>query len=112
MTHQMGLYSEYFPLIQSGVKTIEVRLNDAKRQLVQVGDHIEFIDPSNTCSNFKVQVMNLTIYRSFYELYLNTPFDKMGCLNWSMEQMIEGTYEIYSKAQEDEFGALAIEIRL
>lgn len=42
MLHQMKLKSEPFYKIKSGSKIIELRLNDVKRQQVQVGDFIEF----------------------------------------------------------------------
>ena len=49
MLHKMKLNSKPFESIKSGSKTIELRLNDEKRQQVSVGDFIEFSltdDPS------------------------------------------------------------------
>ena len=40
--HRMKLQTSPFKKIQNGSKTIELRLNDEKRQQVQVGDFIEF----------------------------------------------------------------------
>lgn len=40
--HQMRLHPEPFEKIKNGTKIIEMRLNDEKRQKVQIGDKIEF----------------------------------------------------------------------
>ena len=42
MAHKMNLNPEPFAMIRSGQKTIELRLNDEKRQKINVGDSIEF----------------------------------------------------------------------
>jgi len=42
MLHQMKLQPSPFEKIKNGSKTIEVRLNDEKRQLLKVGDEIQF----------------------------------------------------------------------
>lgn len=46
MLHKMGLYEEPFQSIVAGKKVIEIRLNDEKRQAVQVDDLIEFTNLS------------------------------------------------------------------
>lgn len=38
----MNLHNEPFDLIKNGTKTIELRLNDEKRQLLKENDIIEF----------------------------------------------------------------------
>ena len=42
MKHEMRLLPKPFELICSGVKTVEIRLNDEKRKKIQVGDTITF----------------------------------------------------------------------
>ena len=42
MIHEMKLNKEPFEKIRDGKKTIELRLNDEKRQRVRVGDSIVF----------------------------------------------------------------------
>lgn len=51
MTHYMKLRENPFIAMKTGYKTIELRLNDEKRQTLNIGDSIVFqsIDsPSNT----------------------------------------------------------------
>ncbi len=42
MKHRMNLNNNPFNLIKNGTKTIELRLNDEKRQLLKENDFIEF----------------------------------------------------------------------
>lgn len=44
MQHIMRLNPLPFKMIASGEKTIELRLNDEKRRLINVGDEITFIN--------------------------------------------------------------------
>ena len=71
----MRLHKEPFELIKSGSKTIELRLNDEKRQLINVGDKITF---ENRSDGEKIQVKGLGLhkYPSFEELYNH--FDKVS----------------------------------
>ena len=61
MLHQMGLYQEPFQSIVSGKKIVEIRLNDPKRQAVQVKDQIEF---TNLSTNEQV-IVQVTARQSF-----------------------------------------------
>ena len=42
MVHEMRLNDEPFQAIKDGTKTIEMRLYDEKRRMIQVGDVIRF----------------------------------------------------------------------
>jgi ASC-1-like (ASCH) protein len=111
MIHQMTLYEEYFESIKTGKKTVEVRLNDAKRRKINVGDLIEFVNVSNQTDTLTIKVIDLRQYATFKEMYQNIPFSEFDCDGWSMEDMIDGTYEIYTPEQEQEWGTLAITIK-
>lgn len=107
----MGLFKEYFEAIQSGKKTVEVRLNDAKRRNIHLGDAIEFVCVPEQNETFLVQVIDLQRYDTFREMYEHIPFRYFDCEGWSMQEMLEGTYEIYSPEQEKQWGTLAITIK-
>lgn len=109
--HKMGLYEEYFDSIKEGKKIVEVRLNDQKRRAIKVGDTIEFISVSEPSKTLKVSVINLREYNTFEEMYRNIPFKDFDCEDWSMKEMIDGTYDIYTREQEKQWGTLAITIR-
>ncbi|MGE7022462.1 ASCH domain-containing protein [Solibacillus cecembensis] len=111
IVHQMGLYGEYFTAIKEGKKTVEVRLNDEKRRTIKIGDIIEFIRVPEQNETLQVQVTNLRKYDTFKEMYENIPFQDFDCEGWSMKEMVEGTYEIYTPEQENRWGTLAITIK-
>lgn len=112
MKHTMSLFNEPFAAIKSGRKTVEIRLHDEKRRLIQVGDHIEFEKLPDKHERIEVCVEQLMIFKTFEEMYRTIPFKDFGCEGWSMDEMIDGTYEIYTPEQESEWGTLAIRIRL
>jgi ASC-1-like (ASCH) protein len=107
----MGLYGEYFEPIKKGKKKVEVRLNDDKRRKIKVGDTIEFIKVSKQDETLKVQVTELRKYETFQAMYEDIPFQDFDCDGWTMNEMIKGTYEIYTPEQEKEWGTLAISIK-
>ena len=47
MKYNMKLNNEPFNLIKNGTKTVELRLNDEKRKLLNIGDKIEFTNITN-----------------------------------------------------------------
>ncbi|SCZ11785.1 ASCH domain-containing protein [Alkaliphilus peptidifermentans] len=110
MIHQMGLYGKYFEIIKDGKKKVEVRLNDEKRRKINVGDTIEFINASDLNEILKVQVVELRKFVTFKDMYESIPFKDFGCEGWTIKEMLEKTYEIYTLEQEKEWGTLAITI--
>ncbi|MFA9559454.1 ASCH domain-containing protein [Evansella sp. AB-rgal1] len=111
MIHQMGLYGEYFDSIKKGKKKVEVRLNDEKRRKIEVGDSIKFIKVPEQDETLQVQVSDLKIYDTFEAMYEEIPFQDFDCEGWTMQEMIAGTYQIYTPEQEKKWGTLAIFIK-
>ena len=74
MKHEMKLNNGPFKRIKNGTKTIELRLNDEKRQLLKIKDLIEFTNRTNN-EKMLVEITNLYHYPSFKELYKH--FDKV-----------------------------------
>ena len=60
----------------------------------------------------KVRVTELRKYNTFREMYENIPFEDFDCEGWAMEEMVDGTYEIYTPEQEKEWGTVAITITI
>ena len=71
----MRLHKGPFELIKNGSKTIELRLYDEKRQMINVGDTITFENRSDG-DKIKVKVIALHKYPNFEELYKH--FDKVS----------------------------------
>ncbi|MFL2106348.1 ASCH domain-containing protein [Desemzia sp. FAM 23991] len=77
-----------------------MRLNDEKRRLIKVWDTIEFIKVPEQDETLEVKVKELRMYDTFKEMYEDIPFKDFDCKNWTMAEMIDGTYEIYTLEQE------------
>ena len=67
--HKMKLKPEYYNFIINGTKRIEIRLNDEKRQLIKIGDVIEFKKESDLNDTFKAKVVGLLRYNSFEDMF-------------------------------------------
>jgi ASC-1-like (ASCH) protein len=76
-THEAHRDPEWFELILSGQKTIEARLNDAKRQAYKVGDFIK-INNRGDDRAFHVEIVELIHRPSFAELLRDTPPQQFG----------------------------------
>ena len=75
MVHKMTLWNDPFDLIKSGMKTVEMRLNDEKRQSINVGDTLSFTNVK-TNEVINVLVIEKVIYKDFYDLYKH--YDKIS----------------------------------
>lgn len=111
MTHYMNLNSEPFEMIKSGVKTIELRLCDEKRQKIKIGDEIEFTDVKDSNKKLIVSVAALHKFASFAELYKNLPLLKCGYTHEDVFTAKPEDMELYySKEKQLKYGVLGIEI--
>lgn len=112
MLHEMKLFPKPFAAIRSGRKTIELRLNDEKRQMIAIGDTVRF---TNTVSGETLEADVIALHRfgSFFALYAALPLDKCG---YSKEELSTAAPEdmsaYYSPEQQAKYGALGIEIKV
>lgn len=109
--HHMKLKAEPFHKIRDGIKTIELRLNDEKRQKVQAGDYIEFTLIDNPSEKLITRVVKLHHFTDFRELYASLPKEKLG---YSADETPEPDHmdAYYPKEKQQKYGALGIELRL
>ncbi|SDZ11322.1 ASC-1 homology (ASCH) domain-containing protein [Bacillus sp. 166amftsu] len=74
-------------------------------------DEIEFINLT-TKETIRVKVTELKCYKTFQEMYKDINKELMDCANWSLEEMLTSTYELYTKEQEQKWGTVAIEVEV
>ncbi|MBO4251380.1 MAG: hypothetical protein J5911_01815 [Clostridia bacterium] len=108
----MTLTDEPFKKIYDGEKTVEVRLNDAKRQRLQVGDIVQFIRKDHFRDHIRTEVVALYKFDSFAELFRSDLFVKTGFSGCTAEDAADKMYEYYDAADERKYGVLAIEIKI
>lgn len=110
MTHNMRLWDDAFKTIKEKTKTIELRLNDEKRQAIRTNDLIVF---ENVLSKEKLSAMVVGIqsYKDFEELYSH--YHKIEIGYGQDEQANPKDMErYYSKEEITKFGVLAIRIKV
>ena len=110
MKHKMKLHNGPFESIKNGTKTVEMRLNDEKRQLINIGDTIEF-ENRITFEIIRVSVIGLVKFKNFDELY--NSFDKL-VIGYNIEDIANplDMEKYYSKEEITKYGVLAILIKL
>ncbi len=107
----MGVNPDQFDLIRAGSKTIEIRLNDEKRRRLHVGDVICFRNVADETQRLDRRVKKLRRFTTFAELYGRySPVSVGSAPTDDIAQMVADTYTIYTPAQEQRWGVVAIEI--
>jgi len=101
MEHQMKLNESPFDRIRSGIKRIEIRLFDEKRQTLNIGDIITFSKLPNLNESFPVKIISLLRYKTFQDFVDNFPMKYFWYSdNHNKQIFIESIYQIYSKEEE------------
>ncbi|MDE6789703.1 MAG: GNAT family N-acetyltransferase [Ruminococcus sp.] len=111
MLHHMKLREAPFKKIKNGSKTIELRLNDEKRQKVQVGDFIEFSLIDNPKEKIQTRVTALHRFDRFQELYATLPKEKLGYTP-SDTPSSDHMNAYYSNEEQERYGVIGIEIEV
>lgn len=110
MIHYMNLVPTAFVKIADGNKTIELRLNDEKRQRINVEDTVVF-NCSSTKDIITAQISGLHKFSNFKELYNALPLEKCG---YTVAELDTAHYtdmeQYYNKEQLEKYGALGIEL--
>lgn len=124
-TFVMHLADESFAAVKSGKKSVELRLFDEKRKLIDFGDYIEFVRLGHEDERIKMKVKSFDIEQSFEELFSlkrysededgkvieirKYPPETMGFRKGaSIKDMVLGMRKYYSEKEEKENGVMAI----
>jgi ASC-1-like (ASCH) protein len=105
----MQLHPGPFFLMQTKIKKSELRLNDEKRQLIMIGDTIEFSNQENSQEKIRTEVTYLHHYPDFKSLFEEVKSDYPDD---DMEGFVQGMYKYYTPGDELRYGALEIGIKL
>jgi ASC-1-like (ASCH) protein len=108
--HALQLATIPFDAIMSGQKTIESRLYDEKRQLIQLGDEIIFTNREAPQQTVTVSVVGLLRYDTFGSLFRHNEPSKFG--GESVEWLEDQINEFYSIDEQRENGVVGIEFIL
>jgi len=109
-THSLKLASGPFNTIASGQKVIESRLYDDKRQLIKIGDIIEFTNREFPDQKVSVKVTGLLLYETFHDLFSHNSPQKFG--GESVEWLENQINEFYSIEEQKLNGVVGIEFEV
>lgn len=112
MIHEMKLKSIYFEKIKGGQKIYEIRLNDEKRKIIDVGDIIIFKKEPDLQESIKAIVKDLIYFTSFKEMANTLPLDKVGFDHMTKDEVESIYYSFYSLENEARHGVVAIKIEV
>jgi ASC-1-like (ASCH) protein len=104
----MKLQQSPFEKIRRGIKTIEIRLNDEKRQELEVGDTIKFslIDqPEVTIKTEVLELLHFATFKELFEVFTPASYGSSSQDEW------EKMYRYYPKAKEAKYGVLGIRLK-
>lgn len=110
MEHRMNLWDSPFNHIKQGSKTVELRLNDEKRQLIHKGDTLVFTN-AVTHEEMLTLVTEIRSFSNFSELY--SQYDKISMgYDEDEDASPDDMLLYYSDEKIKEYGVLAIEIKV
>lgn len=110
MNHIMRLDEEYFEMIKDGIKTVEYRLNDEKRQQIKVGDTITFYKRPLEEEILKVEVTDLKYYKNLLDMYTDTFSNHLKDLYNIPQEVVDDT-TFYTQEEINKYGCVAIFIK-
>jgi len=104
-TFEGKLQSPYYEYIRDGIKIYEMRINDEKRQKMNIGDIWKFKHFTNeTLPQYNTKIIDKKIYKSFEEAIEETGFKKLLPNAKSKEEAIQiynafdnGNFELEAK---------------
>ena len=113
MLHHMNLHPQPFAAIKRGIKTIELRLYDEKRQSIREGDTIVFSNADAPGQQLCARVKCLHLFSSFEELYQKLPLERCGYLPAELPSASFRDMEAYySPEKQKNCGVVGIEIEV
>lgn len=106
IAHKLHLHDEPFRLVASGLKTIEARLYDERRQRIEIGDEIIFTN-RETGETQRVSVHKLYRAATFMELFTMHDSEKFG--GTTPEETAKAMEKYYDYNEQLAYGVLGIE---
>lgn len=107
MIHEMHLLTEPFEMIENGIKKVEYRVNDEKRQKIKIGDKLIFYKLPNNDRKIEVKIINLKYYKDLLSMYSDT-FNYYLYKNYDTPYDATKDTNYYREDEINEYGCVAI----
>lgn len=101
-----------FDKIKSGKQTLEIRLNDEKRQQVNVGDLVIFKKEPDCYDGVVAKVVDKKFFKTFLQMAETLPLKDMGFEGLNAEAVDREMHKYYSKSDEEKYGVVVFKIEV
>lgn len=105
----MNLQPKFFNFIKNGTKKIELRLNDEKRQKIQLGDKIKFT--TDVDEIYETEVIGLLKYQNFADLFDDFDIADLADISMTKAELLDTLGEFYPSEKQEQYGVLGIRIK-
>ena len=112
MTMQIHLEPDIYDCVAKGTKNVEARVNDEKRQKLQIGDEIEILRRPDDDEKVVAIVTGLKRFKTFAELADAYPIERLYSSTTSKEEYVKLFSKFYSNEEIEKYGTVAIEFEL
>lgn len=102
------LHPDVFEIVKTGIKDVEVRVNDEKRRKLKVGDTLIFSKRPLEDEKIKAKVKKLDYYESFIELVDYYDMERIYLKNYTKEMYLKEMERFYTKEEQEKDGVVAI----
>lgn len=109
---QIHLDSEIFEQVKNGTKNVEARVDDEKRQAIQIGEIIEVLKRPDEQEKLLVKVTDLKRFKNFAELAENYPIERLYSPDFTKEQYLALFPKFYTDEEINKYGTVAIEFEV
>lgn len=106
----MSLRPEYYEMVVSGEKDIELRLYDEKRRKMNNGDIVLIYNASNRSDYIQAKITRLHIAKSFAELNTKISMPRTGFA--SLGALMSAISKFYDAEMESKYGIVGIELKV
>lgn len=104
----MNLRNEYYEMVKSGEKDIELRLYDEKRRKMRNGNIILIYNAQNPNDYIRAKIVRLHIAKSFADLATKISMPRTGFA--SLGELMSAIAQFYAPEIEEKYGIVGIEL--
>ncbi len=106
----MSLHPEYYEMVRSGEKDIELRLYDEKRRRMRNGDMLLIYNAQNRNDYIRAKIVRLHIAKSFADLDTKISMPRTGFA--SLNALMSAISKFYDAEMESKYGIVGIELEV
>lgn len=106
----MSLRPEYYEMVRSGEKDIELRLYDEKRRRMRNGDMLLIYNAQNRNDYIRAKIVRLHIAKSFADLATKISMPRTGFA--SLNALMSAIEKFYDTEMESKYGIVGIELEV